>query len=285
MNTISRNITYQHHISSSVVTVSRGSFQLLLSSLLISKLSVPDTSGSQKSLLVLRALLGGAASYCRFICLSRLKVALASALLATTPVFAIVLGLIFLHRPVLRSDILSIFFCCSGATLITYDSITGQSEGRVSATPIIAGIGSAALTASSYVVVRVMGTKVHFILNVFVTSIANILLPIATVGIRKQRAPLVLHFFREEIKRIDDWWIYCRLGLVGVLGFGGASCLNHALQSMAPSRAATIRTMDIPLNTIAAFVILAELPSSSYQVFGGVLVALGAYTSAMNKTI
>ncbi|KAI0567124.1 EamA-like transporter [Gracilaria domingensis] len=94
------------------------------------------------------------ASLCRFASLSQMKVALLSALHTTTPIFAIVLGVIFLRRSVHRRDIIAILFCSSGAGFIAYDSVMGLSESVLPVTVVLTGLSAAALTAGAFVVYR-----------------------------------------------------------------------------------------------------------------------------------
>lgn len=283
MNTFGRKASHEYNVSPPVVAMSRGIIQFFLSVLCMSRITIPATSTRNKLLLVLRAVLGALASLSRFATLSRLQVALSSALFTTTPIFAIVFGALLLKRPIRKHDILAVALSSSGASLIAYQSLLDIPQAKTSTSAVVSGLSSAALTAAAYVVVRIMGTKVHVLINVCATGVTGTLVPVSLMLIREGSVTKFLRFSQRQVKQVQDWRGYCALMMVGVFAFCAASCLNRALQFVSASRAATIRTMDIPCNMIAGYSFLGEFPSSALQVFGCTMIAVGAYVSAVNK--
>lgn len=283
MNTFGREASHKYNVSPTVVAMSRGVIQFFFSLLFMSRISIPRTSTRHTFLLVLRAVFGAIASLCRFTTLSQLQVALSSALFTTTPIFAIVFGALLLKRPVRMYDVVAVALSSSGASLIAYQSLLDMPQTKTSISAIVSGLSAAAFTAAAYVVVRMMGTKVHFLVNVCATGVTGTLIPVSVMLLREGSVAKLLRFIQTQVKQVEDWRGYCLLVMVGVFAFCAASCLNRALQFVSASRAATIRTMDIPCNMIAGYTFLGEFPSSALQVFGCTLIAVGAYMSAVNK--
>lgn len=276
-----RNATTVHHISVLLIAFSRGLFQFFVSGALIVFLGFHALTSSLTSVsiltLALRGILGALATVCKYAALSRLPVAVASALFATSSLFAMLFGYLFVGEVLSLRDGVALIITTLGAGLVgsraglVFDrSDDGHGFG------VTLALLAASLTGATFVTIRKLGSKVHFLLSMFALSVGSMVAPVALQAAEGGR------FLGSEVPGLGREEVMA-LGGVGMFAFAAAACINRGLQMTTAGRAALLRTCDIPVNFVVAAVVLGEVPNDMRQVVGCVLIAMSMYVVASGK--
>lgn len=236
-------------------------------------------------MLFLRGVWGAISSLCKYYALSKLPVGICSALFATTPIFAALIGRFFIGERLTRHDLISLSLCMSGTILVGVSSPTHSPVASVSYDHVL-GVSAALLaafcTASVYVLIRSMGAKVHFLLSVVSLGIMAMITPILLKLIQDQNPLKTAAFFSETFTNsFSQSGPATTLVCVSLFSFCAASFLNRGLQLIPAGKTATLRTLDIPINFLTGFLVLGENPDTITQVVGSLLIAIGAYVIAV----
>lgn len=227
--------------------------------------------------LALRGILGALSMVCKYTALSRLPVAVASALFCTSPLFAMVFGYMFVGEVLTLRDGVALLITTLGA------GVMGSRAGLISDRTdddhgfgVILGLLAASLTGATFVTIRKLDSKVHFLFSVFALSVGSMVAPLALQAAEGGR------LFVSEVPGLGRRAVMA-LGGVGTFAFGAAACLNRGLQMTTAGRAALIRTCDVPVNFVVAVVVLG-VPNEMRQIVGCGLIAMNTYVVASGKT-
>lgn len=280
MHTCVRYVTVAHGVSPLFVAFFRGVIQTVCAIALIltnarQVLSPPPTT-LLMTLLCARGLLGAVSILSKFTALSLIPVAVAASLFSTTPIFAVLLARIFLQERLKGIDRVALGITTVASVLIasTESSVAGlASVHREHILGVVLGLNGAVVTGLVFVLMRYMGTRVHFMLSVLV------------MGLGSASAALGLHFAStRSLSATAEFIVHPLLttkgtgwlGLAGAatFGFGAALCLNRGTQLLAAGRSGLLRTFDIPVNFLVGFLFLGEFPSAPGQLIGCALITL-----------
>lgn len=265
----------------------RGCIQFILVTIIVILLGfrnlISTLTSRSIALLILRGVLGSLSMVCKYASLSKLPIVMSTSVFSTTPVFATLYAWVFLSETLSTYDISALVLCLLGTFLIASSSSpVAWFHFPPFSTPQIDGVAfsllAAALSAGVIVAVRAMGTKVHFLLNVFSISIGSILAPWFIVASSGGDVWHAFDFFSSSLHayKWNSHQQYILLG-IGVFSFLASMCFNKGLQLVKAGKGATLRTLDIPINYVFGALFLGELPNKIGQLVGCLLITVGIY--------
>lgn len=210
-------------------------------------------------LLLLRAIFSGLVFYANAVALSLLPVGVAVTLFGTTPCITTILAYLILGEKINKRDIIAIFLNLFGVFLVAHPANTSE---KLSLLGLAYGLFSATFMATCLIVVRAMGTQVHFAHNLFSIGIGCLgLLP-----------------FIGGVNEIYELWNQTVPSVVSVIvaamaAFFSQALINNAMRIRAckPGKAAAVLTMNVPLSFFMGVVFIGEQPDLS-SMAGSVLV-------------
>lgn len=238
-------------------------------------------------LVMLRGVLGSVSILLKFAALTRLPVAIASSLFSTTPIFASLLGWAFLREGLTPTDKWALVMTTSASVLIcasevTVEPVAGTSSRLFHIVGVIFALCGAVTTASAFVLMRAMGTRVHFLFSVF------------TLGVCCAVSPFILYLFQSgDLRGTATFFFgtlvhaekgaYFGFFCVVIFAIGGAMCFNRGAQLTAAGKIAMLRTFDIPISFLVAFLFLGEFPHSFAQLLACLLIAVSTCLVVMQS--
>lgn len=248
------------------------------------------------SLLILRGVLGVLGICARYYTLSKLSVGTSSALCSTTPMFAMLIGCVFLHRSdqLKWCSYLSLALTTVGAISVGFSSsssssssasslVTGEINDSDSLLGVACGLLSSFFVAGVYSVIRRMGDDVHFLLSMLSFGLCSTVVPVVleVVSLDVNEIGPNMNAFKASLGQlVQSREMVIAMGCVFVFAFVGALFLNRGVQLVTASQAAIIRMWDIPLNFVAGWIVLGEQPAGWTQLGGCALITLGVYVNA-----
>lgn len=281
----------EYNIPPLVTAVFRGTFQIIMVALLIWILGTGavSTALSRNSglLLLLRGLFGGLAIAAKFGSLARLPVGVATSLFANTPIFATILGWIISKEGMTTIDIFALCVSTFGSILV---GLSGKNEemGEEVANlqwshviGVLLGLLGALAAASVFILMRVMGERVHFLLSVFSHGLGMMLLPMLFTFGSTRNFEEAMQFYANPLLETGRS-AYIPLISIVLFSFLATLCQNRSAQLLPAGRVGVLRAFDIPINFLVAFVFLGELPDSFPQLAGCVIILISTTLMAYN---
>lgn len=235
----------------------------------------------QTTLLVVRGSLGGVALYLLYMALRMLPVGDVTAIFLSTPVFTLVMSRIAMAESITAIDCAAFLLSAFGIIMITRsEDITIHSTSvdtnsfRIEG--VVAALSSAALTATAYTVVRLLGETVHFMISVLAISIAAFIISIVLGGV----APL-----RNLVTDKAASSVVIPLLLAAAFaGFLAQSSTNRGLQIARAGPALLVRNVELPLSYISAVIFLNERLSLS-RVVGATFIVSSALIIGIQRIL
>lgn len=291
MHNCVRLATYGYKIPFLFIVVIRGIFQFALVTLVIVILGTEavNITLSQKSkfLLCLRGLSGALAMTAKFGSLARLPVPVATSLFANTPIFASILGWLLLREKMTRIDIFALCASTVGSVMVGLTGKNGEtSMGSVTLERshiigVLLGLGGAMAAATTFTIMRGMGERVHFLLSVFSHGIAMALLPTVCTLVSTRDFGEAVQFYETPLLEAGRI-VYAPLAGVLLFSFAAALFQNRGAQLLSAGRVGVLRTLDIPINFLVAYIFLGEFPDSTLQLAGCAIILVGTILMSYN---
>lgn len=222
-------------------------------------------------LLCVRSVMSGTMMTFNLFTLQSTSVGTALTLFSTAPAIASVLSVIFLKYKIPLLEVLFIFINMYGIYLVAspssnIDSHHNEAGKLISPSlGILYGFTTSFLMAAGLTLVKVMGSNVHYTLNVIAIGIGCALcLPFLT-------SPSEIVSFISRYPVI----FACLLGVSSV-NFLSQALLNYALQFCRPGSALVVRSLNVPISFVLGFIFLRETPTLLELI--GVVLVLGSVT-------
>lgn len=206
--------------------------------------------------LTARGLISGVMVFLNNVALARIPVGTALTLFATAPAGTSVLAAAFLGDRITLPDAGVLVVNLIGIALVAQP--TGAS-GPDGAFGVGAALLDAVLIATSFTLVKAMGTRVHYMLNLLAIGLGGALMCCFVVDAAALAA--IINNPRA-------------VGIVfagTVAGFVAQAFLNRAMQLCRPGPALVVRSMNVPASFVLGFVFMSETVQLS-ELFGSVLV-------------
>lgn len=268
--------TFYHFPTAASVLV-RALVNILLSALYIVARSPPSLAPTAAHLrvLVARSVAGALGCLCIFTALKHIPVGNAVTLFCTSPVITTVLSALFLHEPITLVDIVSLVTNFAGVLFVAqppflFDHVVDAIPNANPTLGAICALLAACCASTVYTLIRSLGLRVHFILNV--VSLGFGLLPLALV----MAGPQDLHHMLHNAAGL------CVNVMGSVAGFGCVACFSRGLQFCRAGPAMVIRTMDIPMSFVLGYCFLDER-LSGLTALGVVLVVAASLAISLQS--
>ena len=193
-----------------------------------------------RGLLMLRSILGfiGVAGY--FYATSRIDLADASLLHRSSPFFVIIFSVIFLAKPLLRSELIGLAFAFTGAILVINPSFSNLNLG-----PSLIGLLSAAGAGGAYVVIAALKGKEKNATILFFFSLVSSILSI------------VFGFGSFVMPHGKQWLLLAAIGGCAAIG---QVTLTQAYKMADPGEVSVINYLGIVFSAILGLVFFGEVP-------------------------
>lgn len=208
-----------------------------------------------------------------FFAISVMDLGDATTIFFTGPVFTALFAYAFLGEALTGILVLASLLSTTGVTLVVRPAILFRhTVDPISAQAVLGAacaLGGAVLAAAAYVIVRKVGTQVHFLVNV------------TWFGLVSSGASLVAAFALQQpvVPDAQQWAVL--LG-VGVMAFLGQCCLNSGLQ-LAPAGPGTVmRNLDVVFAYVYQVTLLHD-PANPLSVVGAALVVSSAVLLGVAK--
>lgn len=286
-----RYITTRHEISPLFIVFFRGLVQTIGMSSLILTVGRQAIEGRPSwraaTFLFFRGALGAICIIFKYKALERLPVGVGSSLFSTSPLFASIFGWLLLKMGLSMTDGAALLITIAGSVLVGFSGVSAETSSFsldwAHCEGVVFALLTATIGATIFVLMRWMGTAVHFMLSVLAHSVCSMIVAFCIHFV--QNAPLksTSAYFHDTLFHSSR---EATLGLFGVaiLGIAGSLCLNKGAQLIAPGKGSLLRTLDIPLNFAFAFLFLGEFPASAGQLVGCTLMGFSAYLVATKSS-
>ncbi len=167
------------HLPSQQVVAARMVFMLVTTYAMLRAHKVSALGVVNKKLLLLRGLTGTLALNCCFYAMAHMPIAEAILIQNTTPVFTGLLAAIFLHERRHWSVALTTGVSMVGVLIMTRPEVVfGEAHARMDLWPVVAAVGGAVFTASSFVIIRRIGQQEHSLTVTFTVPFVGVLLTV-----------------------------------------------------------------------------------------------------------
>lgn len=270
--------TTHQNLTVSLFTLFHGIFSIALALAVLRSSQTPVPSLADGLTISLRGLTGSMAMVLKFQAVSRLPLSEATAIIFTSPAITLALTYFFLADSVLNLEIFASIASLSGAILISFAPLdagaaTGGDALRFSGA-VYAALSSLCLSIS-YVLARSLGKRVHSQWHVLSLGIYA-----SAIGIVFMRADFA-HAFAIVSRNLA-------VSLPLLIGssfclYAGGSAVNRALQLLSAGSVSVMRSFDIPLAYLLAFVFLGELPRSCNALIGSVVIIISTVTLGWSR--
>lgn len=230
-------------------------------------------STTQRLLLIARGVAGSIGMVLVYTSLQKLPVGDAIAVYFCNPVITMMLSAALLGEAITRADGLAAFMSFAGILLIARPGFNDEA-GIVSNSDRIIGslaaFAGAWLGAAAYVIVRFLGTSVHFMTSVFSLSFACILTSVLLGG------------FIGPSGLIENKEGAINIIVAALFAFAGQVCLNKGLQHCRAGPGVLIRNLDVPISYVLGMLFLGEAPhwfsfvGAGFVLSGTLMLALRA---------
>lgn len=222
-----------------------------------------------RKLLLLRGLTGTLALNCYFYSMAKMPIAEAILIQNTTPVFTGLLAAIFLRERRHWSVGLTTAISLVGVLIMTRpDFIFGESHARTDLLPVMCAIAGAIFTASSFVIIRRLGSSEHPLVVVYYTPLVGLFLTL----------PFTVNGF--VMPSGGEWAI---LGLLGVVTQLGQMALSVGIRREPVARVTNLTHAQLVFATIWGALLFNEYPDLWTLVGAGVVVGASVLTVFMAR--
>jgi drug/metabolite transporter (DMT)-like permease len=256
-------LTGGHLPTQQIVTV-RAAITLVLSYAALRQRSVTPLLGHEPRLLFLRGFSGFFALSCGYYSVTHLPLAEATVLQYLHPPVTALLAAFVLGEQLRRSVFVSMALCAAGLLLVSRPSfLFGQHE-ALPTLAVLAGIGGALFSSSSYVAVRKLGRKEDALVIVFYFPF--VALPMSI--------PLMWH---DAVWPTPfEWLLLLAIGLLTQLG---QVAVTRGLQHDEAGRAAAYSYLQVLFAALLGVAMFGEVPRTT-TVLGAALILIGAFVNA-----
>lgn len=256
------------------VAVFMASFVFILVPSIILKIqNVPTPARSQLLLLAVHSFLAGLGLIANLIALSRLPVGTAMTLFGTMPAATIVIALVLLRDIPTVTQVLAVVVNIVGVALIARpdQSADGELKSALDTWGIVSALAYGVILGTALTIVRVMGTRVHFLHNTLAIGVGC----------------AVLFPFFGGLEGLLELWRYKLYGLAfagaAALGFCAQSMRNYSFSVCKPGIASAINNANIPTAYFLGLVFLGEKPDGIALVGTGLVMASALYIVLSKK--
>ncbi|EGU38238.1 Transporter, drug/metabolite exporter family protein [Vibrio ichthyoenteri ATCC 700023] len=244
-----------------------------LVSLLISYLDVKRKKisiwGHNKPLLLLRGAVGTMALMCVYYAVTTLPLAEATVLQYVHPVFAALLGVLFLKEHIQKSTIICILFCLAGLLVMVQPNMNSAIVNELPIFSVMVALCGAFGSSIAYVIVRKLSQTEDSSVIIFYFPL--VALPISTVLMWSD-------FVLPSI------FLTMMLVLVGIFTQIGQYGLTKAMQTQAAGKASAYSYVQIIFSALLGVWVFNEVPSV-WSYLGGGLIVTGALINVFGKQL
>ena len=225
----------------------------------------------QVYLLAFRGILGACGYVCFFNALQLMPVGDAIAIFYCAPAITMLLSSLVLAEPITFLDVVAVIISFIGVLLISrpgFDVVNISKSDRIIGSLLV--FASAFSCSAAFVVVRALGTGIHFMASVFSLGFASMALSTALGGainptdFISMKVAAVLVFFAS------------------LFAFFGHCCNNKGLQQCRAGPGVLIRNLDVPLSYLLGLLFLGETPSW-FSFVGSCLVLFSSLLIGMHQ--
>lgn len=225
--------------------------------------------GTPALLLGARGLLSGLMVYLNILALQNVAVGVALTLFATSPAFATALSFVFLGYRVRVAEAAALAVNLAGVYLVASPSMSTPQQTVVHAAlpakhiapafGVFAALTTAFLIASNFTLVKAMGSRVHYSLNVWAVGVGC-------------AVAFLLVMDHQTLSYIPNFpLVSAALFGVSVFNFISQSLLNYAVKYCRPGPVLLVRSLNVPGSFLLGFLFLHESPTW-WETFGVFLV-------------
>tara|TARA_Y100000589_G_scaffold283159_1_gene281081 strand:- start:1983 stop:2885 length:903 start_codon:yes stop_codon:yes gene_type:complete len=248
----------------------RSIFSLLITYLIIKKRKVSPW-GINKSLLILRGILGTLALLCIFYAIRNMPLSIATIIQYTYPIFISIFSVIFIREKLNKYIIFALFIGWLGIIIILNPNQLSSLDINIKVSSIIISFIGAICTSLAYITVKKLskGEDIFVIIEYFPLVSTIVLLPI-----------IILNWVPPQTS--DFIWI------IGIVFFTqlGQTFLTIGLKNLPTTQAATINYCQVFFGSLWGIYFFNEKITINF-IIGSILVLLGTLisTSKYHKTI
>lgn len=245
----------------------RGFLTLIITWLLIRRVGVP-LFGNRKAPLLLRGFLGFAALTFLYYALVHLPLAEATVLQYMNPLWAAVLGAIYLGEHLGRREWLYVLGSLLGVVIIARpEFLFGGAGVGIDGLAVAAGLAGAAFSGAAYVVIRQLARTEHGLVIVFYFPLVTT--PAALPGTAS-----------NFVMPLGAEWIFL-IGL-GLTAQAGQIYITRGLQKEEAGRATAVGYLQVVFAAIWGAIFFAEIPDA-WTVAGALLILVCTVGLALSR--
>ncbi|MEZ0313222.1 MAG: DMT family transporter [Myxococcota bacterium] len=247
------------HLPSQLIVSARIVVTLVATASLLGLKRVPVLGNNRKTL-ILRGITGTLALNCYFYAMAHMPIAEAILIQNTTPVFTGLLAAVFLRERRHWSVGLTTVASLVGVLIMTRpETIFGASQARMDLLPVVCALAGAIFTASSFVIIRRLGTNEHPLVVVFYTPLVGVFLTL----------PFTVNGFVMPSAR--EWIV---LGVLGIITQLGQMALSVGIRREPVARVTNLTHAQLVFATIWGALLFNEYPDGWTLI--GATVVVGA---------
>ena len=224
-----------------------------------------SAAGNRRPLLIMRGFTGWAALSCFYFSLVHLPLGEATVIQYMNPVFAAILGALFLGERLVVRDVAGILASMAGVVIIARPEIVFGGDHSIPPLYAAIAVGGALFSASSYVAVRKLRETDHPLVVVFYFTLISV--PLAL--------PLALAHWVWPTPA--EWGILVGVGLTTQIG---QVYFTRGLQLEPAGRATAVGYLQIVFAALWGIVLLGERPDG-WSVFGAAVITGGTLLVAL----
>lgn len=221
--------------------------------------SVPKTR-TLLLMLTARGLLTALTLYLNNIALARVPVGVSLTIFSCAPVLTSVLAALLLNDPLRSTDIAVLTVNAVGVVLVAQPTNPGIHVDAI--TGALAAMGAATTGSLAVILVKKLGTRVHFMVNMLSIGVGCTIVSGLTTS-------------REQVQMLFIDVHHTLVPVLGaVVGFVSQALVNRSVQLCRPGPALVIRSLAVPISFTLGFLFLAE--TVSFFTVVGVFLVLGS---------
>jgi len=226
--------------------------------------------------LLMRGLVGGVGVIFLFFSLTKLSLGECTVLVFTMPIFTIVFSRIFLGEPLDVVDEAFGLLCLCGIALVAqphmlFDPNFSQAA-RDRLFGACAALAAALAQASIFIIIKSMGGRVHYMMNVqYLGLVCALISPIGAVVFKEHKWHLP--------SSLEEGVVLLGVGFFGLLA---QIFISRGLQLCRAGAGAILTNLQILFSFVLGVVFLDEIPSAT-SVIGGLIILTSTLGVACNK--
>eukprot|EP00188_Purpureofilum_apyrenoidigerum_P004432 Plantae.Rhodophyta-Purpureofilum_apyrenoidigerum.ctg5016.p1 GENE.Plantae.Rhodophyta-Purpureofilum_apyrenoidigerum.ctg5016~~Plantae.Rhodophyta-Purpureofilum_apyrenoidigerum.ctg5016.p1 ORF type:complete len:359 (-),score=41.05 Plantae.Rhodophyta-Purpureofilum_apyrenoidigerum.ctg5016:150-1226(-) len=270
-------ILEEMHFPSFQLVLSRSVFQFAAATAVLLSLGLnPLGPKEMRFWLLMRGVVGGVGMILLFFALTKLSLGECTVLVFTMPIFTIVFSRIFLGEPLDVIDEAFGLLCLCGIALIAKPHMLFNPELSKAAkdrfTGTCAALAAALAQASIFIIIKSMGGRVHYMMNVqYLGLVCALIAPIGAVVFKEPRWHLP--------SSMEECIVFLGVGFFGLLA---QIFISRGLQLCRAGPGAILTNLQILFSFVLGIVFLNEIPSST-SVIGGLIILTSTLGVACNK--